>query len=96
MGRLSAAPLAQLHRLRVRLPLVFVLFLLLVIGLGAFSINRLSAFHNVAAEISGRWLLSNRIAGDLNNSISDFRATEGELLTARRGKDRGRESPKCC
>ncbi|WP_420093540.1 ATP-binding protein [Cupriavidus metallidurans] len=90
VGRLSAAPLAQLHRLRVRLPLVFVLFLLLVIGLGAFSINRLSAFHNVAAEISGRWLLSNRIAGDLNNSISDFRATEGELLTARRGKDRGR------
>ena len=89
-GRLSTAPLDQLKRLRVRLPLVFVLFLLLVIGVGAFSINRLSSFHNVAAQISGRWLLSNRILGDLNNNISDFRATEGELLTARRGKDRGR------
>jgi len=87
---LALAPLAQLKRLRVRLPLVFVLFLLLVVGLGAFSINRLSSFHNVSAQISGHWLLSNRILGDLNNNISDFRATEGELLTVRRGKDRGR------
>jgi len=86
----ASAPLAQLKRLRVRLPLVFVLFLLLVIGLGAFSINRLNSFHNVSAQISGHWLLSDRILGDLNNNISDFRATEGELLTARRGKDRGR------
>jgi len=87
---LALAPLAQLKRLRVRLPLVFVLFLLLVIGLGAFSINRLSSFHNISAQISGHWLLSDRILGDLNNNISDFRATEGELLTVRRGKDRGR------
>nr|WP_315591667.1 ATP-binding protein [uncultured Cupriavidus sp.] len=86
----ASASLASLRRLRVRLPLVFVLFLLLVVGLGAFSINRLSSFHNVSAQISNHWLLSNRILGDLNNDISDFRATEGELLTARGVKDRHR------
>lgn len=85
-----AASLASFKRLRVRLPLIFVLFLLLVVGLGAFSIDRLSSFHNVSAQISGHWLLSNRILGDLNNDISDFRATEGELLTARSEKDRRR------
>lgn len=87
---MPAMPFASFKRLRVRLPLVFVLFLLLVVGLGAFSIDRLSSFHNVSAQISGHWLLSNRILGDLNNDISDFRATEGELLTARTAKDRRR------
>lgn len=86
----GAAPFASLKRLRVRLPLVFVLFLLLVVGLGVFSIDRLSSFHNVSAQISSHWLLSNRILGDLNNDISDFRATEGELLTARSARDRRR------
>ena len=90
MSGVAAASLSSLKRLRIRLPLIFVLFLLLVVGLGAFSINRLSSFHNVSAQISGHWLLSNRILGDLNNDISDFRATEGELLTARGGKDRRR------
>jgi len=81
-------PVSQFKWLRVRLSLVFVLFLLLVVGVGAFSIDRLSSFHQVSAQISGHWLQSNRILGDLNNYISDFRATEGELLTARPGRDK--------
>ncbi len=72
----------MLRPIRVRLSLVFVLFLLLVVGVGLFGINRLSNFHSVSAQISGRWLQSNRILGDLNNYISDYRAFEGDALIA--------------
>ncbi|MGO4325909.1 ATP-binding protein [Cupriavidus sp. 2TAF22] len=72
----------MLRPIRVRLSLVFVLFLLLVVGVGLFGINRLSSFHSVSAQISGRWLQSNRILGDLNNYISDYRAFEGDALIA--------------
>lgn len=81
LARLSGS-MPMLRPIRVRLSLVFVLFLLLVIGVGAFSIDRLSSFHRVSAQISGRWLQSNRILGDLNNYISDYRATEGDMLIA--------------
>ncbi|WP_432262648.1 ATP-binding protein [Cupriavidus sp. TMH.W2] len=72
----------MLRPIRVRLSLVLVLFLMLVIGVGAFGIDRLASFHNVSAQISGRWLQSNRILGELNNNISDFRGSEGDLLIA--------------
>ena len=39
------------HSIRTRLSLVFALFLLLVIGVGLFSINRLSTFNEASAEI---------------------------------------------
>ncbi len=72
----------MLRPIRVRLSLVLVLFLLLVIGVGAFGIDRLASFHNVSAQISGRWLQSNRMLGEFNNNISDFRGSEGDLLIA--------------
>lgn len=75
----SASILRPIH---VRLSLVCVLFLLLVVGVGWFGIDQLSSFHRVSAQISGRWLQSNRILGDLNNYISDFRANEADLLIA--------------
>ncbi len=71
-----------LRPIRVRLSLVFVTFLLLVIGVGAFSIDQLASFHSVSAQISGRWLQSSRILGDLNNYISDYRTAEGDSLIA--------------
>ncbi|WP_052321561.1 sensor histidine kinase [Ralstonia sp. A12] len=71
-----------LRPIRVRLSLVFVTFLLLVIGVGAFSIDQLASFHSVSAQISGRWLQNSRILGDLNNYISDYRAAEGDFLIA--------------
>nr|WP_244191385.1 ATP-binding protein [Ralstonia insidiosa] len=71
-----------LRPIRVRLSLVFVTFLLLVIGVGAFSINQLASFHSVSAQISERWLKNSRILGDLNNYISDYRAAEGDFLIA--------------
>ncbi|CAJ0721889.1 MULTISPECIES: sensor histidine kinase [Ralstonia] len=71
-----------LRPIRVRLTLVFVIFLLLVVGVGAFSIDQLASFHSVSAQISGRWLQNSRILGDLNNYISDYRAAEGDFLIA--------------
>jgi len=87
--RLAGLPdsVPMLRPIRVRLSLVFVLFLLLVAGVGLFGINRLSNFHSVSAQISGRWLQSNRILGDLNNYISDYRAFEGDALIATTGAD---------
>jgi len=78
---------AILRPIRVRLSLVFVTFLLLVIGVGAFSINQLASFHSVSAQISGRWLQNSRILGDFNNYISDYRAIEGDFLIALSGAD---------
>ncbi len=82
--RLAGLPdsVPMLRPIRVRLSLVFVLFLLLVVGVGLFGIDRLSNFHSVSAQISGRWLQSNRILGDLNNYISDYRAFEADALIA--------------
>ncbi len=71
-----------LRPIRVRLSLVFVTFLLLVIGVGVFGIDQLASFHSVSAQISGRWLQSSRLLGDLNNYISDYRAAEGDSLIA--------------
>ncbi|AXV78628.1 MULTISPECIES: sensor histidine kinase [Ralstonia solanacearum species complex] len=76
-----------LRPIRVRLSLVFVTFLLLVIGVGVFSIDQLASFHSVSAQISGRWLQSSRILGDLNNDISDYRAAEGDSLIATTSAD---------
>ena len=73
-------PLSALRPVRVRLSLAFVTFLLLVIGLGAFSIAQLASFHRVSSQISGRWLQNSRILGDLNNYISDYRYGEAEYL----------------
>lgn len=68
--------------LRTRLSLAYALFLLLVVGLGAFSIQQLNDYNRVTAEIRDRWLQSTRILGDLNNDTSDFRAAEGSYLLA--------------
>jgi two-component system OmpR family sensor kinase len=80
-------PLSALRPVRVRLTLVFVTFLLLVVGLGAFSIDQLASFHSVSSQISDRWLQNSRILGDLNNYISDYRYGEAEYLisTSRAG-----------
>jgi signal transduction histidine kinase len=68
------------HSIRFRLSAVFLLFLVLVVVLGLFSIGRLSDFNRVSADIRDLWLPNTRILGDLNNHTSDFRAAEGTLL----------------
>jgi two-component system, OmpR family, sensor kinase len=70
----------QLRSIRFRLSAVFFFFFLLVLVLGFFSIERLSDFNRVSADIRDRWLPNTRLLGDLNNFTSDFRAAEGRYL----------------
>src|SRR5271156_4179071 len=66
--------------IRIRLSAASLLFLLLVIGLGAFSMQRLSDVNRVSDEIRNQWLQNIRLIGDLNNYMSDYRAGEGTHL----------------
>jgi two-component system, OmpR family, sensor kinase len=66
--------------IRLRLSVVFALFLLLVIGLGAFGIQRLAEVNRVSDEIRNHWLQDTRLLGDLNNYMSDYRTAEGTHL----------------
>jgi len=70
----------QLRSIRFRLSAVFFFFFVLVLVLGLFSIERLSDFNRVSADIRDRWLPNTRLLGDLNNFTSDFRAAEGRYL----------------
>ena len=63
--------------------MVFALLLMLVIGLGAFSIQRLGDVNEASDEIRNHWLQDARILGDLANYMSDYRAAEAtDLLSA--------------
>ena len=70
----------QMRSIRFRLSAVFFFFFLLVLVVGFFSIDRLSDFNRVSADIRDRWLPNTRLLGDLNNFTSDFRAAEGRYL----------------
>jgi two-component system, OmpR family, sensor kinase len=66
--------------IRLLLSAALLLFLLLMIGLGVFSMQRLSDLNRVSDEIRIRWLQDVRLIGDLNNYMSDYRTGEGTHL----------------
>jgi two-component system OmpR family sensor kinase len=66
--------------IRILLSAASLLFLLLMIGLGVFSMERLSDVNRVSDEIRNRWLQDIRLIGDLNNYMSDYRTGEGTHL----------------
>jgi two-component system, OmpR family, sensor kinase len=70
----------QPHSIRFHLTGVFLVFFLLVVVLGLFSIWRLSNFNRLSADVAELWLPNTRVLGDLNNFTSDFRAIEGSNL----------------
>jgi signal transduction histidine kinase len=70
----------QPHSIRFHLTAVFLLFFLLVVVLGLFSIWRLSNFNRLSTDVAQIWLPNTRVIGDLNNFTSDFRAIEGSYL----------------
>jgi two-component system OmpR family sensor kinase len=70
----------QPQSIRFHLTAVFLLFFLLVVVLGSFSIWRLSNFSRLSADVAEVWLPNTRALGDLNNFTSDFRAIEGSNL----------------
>lgn len=73
---------AALKRRSIRLLLsaASLVFLMQVIGLGSFSIQRLSDVNRVSEEIRSQWLQDIRLLGDLNNYMSDYRTGEGTHL----------------
>ena len=73
--------------IRVRLSLVFALFLLLVMGVGLFSINRLGTLNQASGEIRSHWLSAAPVLGELNNLVSDFRAAETSSLISLEAQD---------
>src|SRR5262245_38239684 len=73
-------PMRQPQSIRFHLTAVFLLFFLLVVVLGSFSIWRLSNFSRLSADVAEIWLPNTRALGDLNNFTSDFRAIEGSNL----------------
>jgi len=77
-----ASTMRQPRSIRFHLAIVFLVFFLLVIVLGLFSISRLSNFNKVSENIAELWLPNTRVLGDLNNFTSDFRAVEGSNLLA--------------
>jgi two-component system OmpR family sensor kinase len=70
----------QPYSIRVHLTGVFLIFFLLVVILGSFSIWRLNNFNHLSADVAELWLPETRVLGDLNNFTSDFRAFEGGNL----------------
>src|SRR5271155_6209402 len=72
--------MGQPQSIRFHLAAVFLLFFLLVLILGSFSIWRLSNFNLLSADVAEVWLPTTRALGDLNNFTSDFRAIEGSHL----------------
>ena len=56
------------------------MFLLHVIGLGTFSIQRLSDVNRISDEIRSQWLQHTRLLGDLNNYMSGYRTGEATHL----------------
>jgi two-component system OmpR family sensor kinase len=70
----------QPRSIRFHLTGVFLVFFLLVVVLGLFSIWRLSDFNRLSADVAELWLPTTRVLGDLNNFTSDFRAIEGSNL----------------
>jgi two-component system, OmpR family, sensor kinase len=77
----SAAPARRAPRaIRILLSAASLLFLLLMIGLGVFSMERLSDVNRVSDEIRNQWLQDIRLIGDLNNYMSDYRTGEGTHL----------------
>jgi len=70
----------QPQSIRFHLTAVFLVFFLLIVVLGFFSIWRLSNFNRLSADVAEVWLPNTRVLGDLNNFTSDFRAIEGSNL----------------
>ncbi len=77
----TQAPRGRAPRaIRILLSAASLLFLLLMIGLGVFSMQRLSDVNRVSDEIRNQWLQDTRLIGDLNNYMSDYRTGEGTHL----------------
>src|SRR5271155_4009166 len=82
MHDLKVASASAPRAIRILLSVASLLVLVLMIGLGAFSLQRLGDVNRVSDEIRNQWLQDIRLIGDLNNFMSDYRTAEGTHLLA--------------
>src|SRR5271155_2702550 len=80
MHDLKVASASAPRAIRILLSVASLLVLVLMIGLGAFSLQRLGDVNRVSDEIRNQWLQDIRLIGDLNNYMSDYRTGEGTHL----------------
>src|ERR1700743_3621797 len=66
--------------IRVKIPLSFIVMLVIIVLLGILSLDRLSAVETNAEDVRDNWLPSAGQLGKLSSSISDYRVREGRFL----------------
>jgi methyl-accepting chemotaxis protein len=66
--------------IRARVIAAFALVLFATIGLGLFSIQRLSAVNAAAADVGLNWLPAANVLGDMSQDFEQMRARQGQLI----------------
>ena len=66
--------------IRNKVLLAFGIVLLTAMGLGGFSIDRLSTVNGSAAEVRDNWLPATGWLGTISKAVEQYRAREGALL----------------
>jgi signal transduction histidine kinase len=72
----------RLGTLQARLGFISVMLFVMIAGFGAFTLHLFSEYNELSNDVRGRWLPNTRVLGDLNNTTSDFRTAEGDILLA--------------
>ncbi len=75
-------PMRKLGTLQVRLGFISVMLFVMIAGFGAFTLRLFSEYNELSNDVRGRWLPNTRVLGDLNNTTSDVRTAEGDILLA--------------
>ena len=77
--------------IRGKLAAAFGLLLVLTIGLGLGSLNRLTVVNEAAAELRENWLPGTRYVGQIAEAVTRFRQLEGAHVLAQTPADKQRE-----
>ncbi len=77
--------------IRGKLAAAFGLLLVLTIGLGLVSLNRLTVVNNAAAELRENWLPGTRYVGQIAEAVTRYRQLEGAHVLALSPTDKQRE-----
>ena len=68
--------------IKARVVAAFTIVLLATLGMGVFSVQRLSAVNAVANEVSTNWLPAANDLGDLTQDFERYRSRQGQALLA--------------
>ena len=68
------------YKIGTKLAAVFAIFLLLTIGLGGFSISKVSAVNDSVKDMATNWLPSIKVLGQMGNSVNQIRRAEARMV----------------